>query len=99
MSKKLISSYEVFNKEVKWSGGTFIAHKIKKDGKVFDLRITKALTEKLGECELLSQVGKFVVSCDNDDIWLVKQDKDGSELKYPFYRIKGIESFEKVIKE
>ena len=98
MSKKLIS-YEVFNKEVKWSGGTFIAHKIKKDGKVFDLRITKALTETLGECELLSQVGKFVVSCANDDIWLVKQDKDGSELKYPFYRIKGIESFEKVVKE
>ena len=99
MSKKLISSYEVFNKEVKWSGGTFIAHKIKKDGKVFDLRITKALTEKLGECELLSQVGKFVVSCDNNYIWLVKQDKDGTELKYPFYRIKGIESFEKVVKE
>ena len=99
MSKKLISSYEVFNKEVKWSGGTFIAHKIKKDGKVFDLRITKALTEKLGECELLSQVGKFVVSCDNDDIWLVKKDKYGNELKYPFYRIKGIESFEKVVKE
>ena len=93
MSKKLISSYEVFNKEVKWSGGTFIAHKIKKDGKVFDLRITKALTEKLGECELLSQVGKFVVSCDNNDIWLVKQDKDGTELKYPFYRIKGIKIF------
>lgn len=99
MSKKLISSYEVFNKEVKWSGGTFIAHKIKKDGKVFDLRITKALTEKLGECELLSQVGKFVVSCNNDDIWLVTKGKDGSDLKYPFYRIKGIESFEKVVKE
>lgn len=98
MSKK-ISSYEVFNKEVKWSGGTFIAHKIKKDGIVFDLRITKALTEKLGECELLSQVGKFIVSCANNDIWLVKQDKDGSKLKYPFYRIKGIESFEKVVKE
>ena len=99
MSKKLIISYEVFNKEVKWSGGTFIAHKIKKDGNIYDLRFTKALTEKLGECELLSQVGKFVVSCANNDIWLVELDKDGTELKYPFYRIKGIESFEKVVKE
>lgn len=99
MAKKLISSYEVFNKEVKWSEGTFIAHKIKKDGKVFDLRITKALTEKLGECELLSQVGKFLVSCANGDIWLVNQDKEGRELKYPFYRINGVESFEKVVKE
>lgn len=96
MAKKLISSYELFNKKVEWSGGTFIAHKIKKDGKVFDLRFTKALTENLGECELLSQVGKFVIGCANDDIWLVKQDKDGTELKYPFYRIKGIESYEKV---
>lgn len=98
MSKKLIS-YEVFNKEVKWSGGTFIAHKIKKDGKVFDLRITKALAEELGECELLSQVGKFIISCDKNDLWLVNQDKEGRELKYPFYRINYIECFEKVVEE
>ena len=96
---QLISSFEVYNKEVKWSGGTFIAHKIKKDGKVFDLKITKKLIEKLGECELLSQVGKFVVSCDNDDIWLVDKDKYGSTLKYPFYRIKGLVGFNKIEKE
>ena len=92
-------NFDVVNKEVKWSGGTFIAHKIIMNDKVFDLRFTKALTEKLGECELLSQVGKYDVTCNYSDLWLVTTDKDGSELKYPFYRIKGVVGFNKVVKE